>query len=665
MAIHYDEILACTDEEDLTIRLKALELVEKLTDRSNCKDIVGRLIEQISPSSSSKKVVQPGTRSAAGALRAISSSYDTSSPSGLANEPMSSEPSAALSTFAVSNYRYRLLLLILRLTSRSSEDGSQLYVNITNFEWFIDTLFKVAYLALSVIPSIGPLDARRLAAKLSDCLLDVTARAMPIREFAVKRCKRVMADDGFLSSDNMISTTTISACSYIIGEYGPPVEGKDAAHVMLERYTTAPSPDILLGAMQSMTKWLDYRIENWSESDLPAIRQSLQSFVDSLGNLPGQEAFLHCALINLVLSGLNGPRLPASPRSEKGNTDGQNNEEAIPMEHSNEDNEDPSHNPFASSTESGEPKNTSTETSTGGREDQGAPVSLTLLRSVFTPYELKPLAPNAQSLVAPPPGVNLDAWIGTAPSVLPEGGRKKRSKITNSPQNSTDVDEYGRPRASTSRLGDADTSVSMSYSTSGARADALKKSKKSKKDGVAGEVTGERSKKKKSSKTKDGKLAFGNGEAEDDVDAIPIVKLDLGGEDGDKLDDGMKVVKKGKAKEKDNRDSERRKPRTPSPPPLVLSAGGDMPSVRGVGGGGSAGAGGGTRSRSDIPSSPGGKTERGEGYKDVRALPSSDASVKDPQDRDTSVVLEDKAAVKVVKKKKKKATSSKKEEGLI
>ena len=290
---HYDEILTCIDEEDLTIRLKALELIERLADRSTCKDVVARLIAQISPgtakedASSNKHGRNLSQPSAVAALRAISASYDPASPSGMANEDIGTLTTSESTRAVVAEYRYKLLHLILRLITRSSDDGSQLYVNISNFEWFIDTLVTTTYLSLPLAAQVPTSLAKvSIGEQVANALLDVTARAAGIRAFAVKRMRRILNDDSFVdraATTGTSSTTNavLGAAAFIVSEYASGVDDRAEAEQLYAK--ARYNPVCAFCAVKITARWLHaISGEAWSENMMPSVKEHLQESIAML-----------------------------------------------------------------------------------------------------------------------------------------------------------------------------------------------------------------------------------------------------------------------------------------------------------------------------------------------------------------------------------------------
>lgn len=125
----------------------------------------------------------------------------------LAQQNGTPAPSVILSA----TYRTSLISLILRMCSTST------YTNITNFEWYIDTLVELAYVALQ-LPSDST--SSSLGLQIRDQIIDVVARVKAIRPFAVKRMAILLSDENFLDNGQGADVAQVlAAAAWICGEY--------------------------------------------------------------------------------------------------------------------------------------------------------------------------------------------------------------------------------------------------------------------------------------------------------------------------------------------------------------------------------------------------------------------------------------------------------------
>lgn len=161
---HHDVILSCINDADISIRLRALDLIVGMVDRESLIDIVRQLMSQL-----------------------------------LEPPPDSSSPPIP------DYYRVELIRQILAMTTRDN------YANIgNNFEWYVAVLVDLA--------RIAKVD---LGKELGNELLNVTVRVKSVRAFSVKVLKDLLRDfDVMGGMDKMPGQTAVlGAAAWIIGEY--------------------------------------------------------------------------------------------------------------------------------------------------------------------------------------------------------------------------------------------------------------------------------------------------------------------------------------------------------------------------------------------------------------------------------------------------------------
>lgn len=192
VAEHQDIIFQSIDDPDLSIRMRALELVSGMASRRNFQTIVSQLLSHLEPSAALE------TSSAAAALKLNLSSASSSITAGAA--------AAAASTLAspTSSATYRLEI-VRRILSLCSADT---YANVTNFEWYLGVLVKLAYTAKVDV-----------GARLRDQIIDVTARVRAVRGYAVKCMSDVLADESFVLNDTNDAAEVLHAAAWVCGEY--------------------------------------------------------------------------------------------------------------------------------------------------------------------------------------------------------------------------------------------------------------------------------------------------------------------------------------------------------------------------------------------------------------------------------------------------------------
>jgi AP-3 complex subunit delta-1 len=166
VAEHKDLILECIDDEDISIRLRSLDLVVGMVHRKNIVDIVKRLVTHIMPVETSS-------------LHDPSTIYD----------PV---------------YRTDIINRIVFMCSQNH------YHHVTDFEWYITVLVGITYAAGVNVGDV-----------LTNQLMDVSVRVKSVREFSVKQMYRLLQDKQFLETAKRRDSNiqVLSAAAWICGEY--------------------------------------------------------------------------------------------------------------------------------------------------------------------------------------------------------------------------------------------------------------------------------------------------------------------------------------------------------------------------------------------------------------------------------------------------------------
>lgn len=418
---HSATILRCVDDPDVSIRSRALELVEGMVNADNLEATVKKLMSHLSP---------PKSISAAALLTSIAS--------GTTLAP----------TLANSAYKASLIDIILKITSQSS------YGNISDFAWYIDLLFELA----SISQSLSPTDQK--PADVNTIFIDVVARVRGIREYAVTMCIKKVSQN-----------TLVAASAWIIGEYATKPEEYLAAIDALQQAGR------VYDATKILAKW-SLHLSNTGDWENPETFAGLQGCLDRLLEASQiTDPAVH-ELLGVTRHALESVPTLMEKRKQRTQLQDQNID-----------------NPFANHSTNGNAE-------ADGEEDAG-PLGLKILSSIFFSHELNPVNARAQSMVTVPYGLDLDAWIdpGCIPS-LPQAAK------------TDDVDEFGRPKA-----GFALPVVAAFPDTNGDRLNQDKTKKKRREKTSDADLK----EKKKSSKKK----VRTNLVNDDDLEAIPVVKIDL------------------------------------------------------------------------------------------------------------------------------------------
>ncbi|KAE9401969.1 Ap3d1 protein [Gymnopus androsaceus JB14] len=368
VAQYQDTILASVSDQDISIRMRALDLVSAMVDETNLQSIVQQLLSHL--------VTDTSTSTLPTAAQSLAHHTVPTSPQSA--KPSFPSPSASPA------YRLTLSQRILQMCSQNT------YENVTNFEWYLSVLVDLAHIANVDI-----------GAQIRDQMVDVVGRVKAARRYAVKLMFTLLSEDAILRNapEEGSCSEVLWAAAFICGEYcSELVDPQKLLPLILQPEVVNLSPDIIAVYIQAATKvfgfWATEVAQRWTDDDLHEVKGIVQMIIERVGpfvsspHIEVQERAANTLqLFSFILADLNAYR----PRMT---------ENAL----------DESSASFAESTFSAEPF---------------FPKSLFLIHPLFSSYELNPVAQYAQESVPVPEGLDLDAWI-VPPRLEPmENGDKK------------------------------------------------------------------------------------------------------------------------------------------------------------------------------------------------------------------------------------------------
>ena len=159
VAEHQDVIFESIEDPDLSIRLRALELVSGMAVSRNLESIVGQLMSHLEPTSAG--AAADGAGAAAAALKASLASGGAGTDADPTSSSLAAITSANNPTLSPS-YRLEIVERILALGSFDT------YANVVDFSWYLDTL-----LHLSTVSNLP--DGNTVGSQIRDQLIDITA----------------------------------------------------------------------------------------------------------------------------------------------------------------------------------------------------------------------------------------------------------------------------------------------------------------------------------------------------------------------------------------------------------------------------------------------------------------------------------------------------------
>ncbi|KAL1591448.1 AP-3 complex subunit delta [Paraconiothyrium brasiliense] len=129
-----DVILECIDDPDISIRMRALDLVVGMVNSENLTAIVGRLMRQLRNAPVASSADNPANdRARATGVTPYAESDDSDAEESLRQHEQRSDQPPPLPE----DYRTNVIRRILDMCSRDT------YSNITDFEWYIDVLVQL------------------------------------------------------------------------------------------------------------------------------------------------------------------------------------------------------------------------------------------------------------------------------------------------------------------------------------------------------------------------------------------------------------------------------------------------------------------------------------------------------------------------------------------
>ncbi|RKP27756.1 Clathrin/coatomer adaptor, adaptin-like protein [Syncephalis pseudoplumigaleata] len=218
---HRDLILSCAEDPDLSIRIRALDLVVVLATKRTLMDIVKRLMLQLIP-------------------------YFMDSPVHMLHDP-DFLPLSPL-------YRTSVIEHIVQMCSQSA------YAYVVNFEWYI-----------AVLMDLSRVTGVQVGTLLSEQLIDVAVRVQSVRGYCVRMMASLMEDQALLDTITQPETNIdiLWAAAYIIGEYNeyldqPTAVLRSLGNPLLRETSPALQAIFIQSILKVYIGWAHSLLERWS-----------------------------------------------------------------------------------------------------------------------------------------------------------------------------------------------------------------------------------------------------------------------------------------------------------------------------------------------------------------------------------------------------------------
>ena len=268
VSLHEDVILDCIDDPDISIRLQALDLGSGMINSDNLVSVVDRLMQQL--------------RTAPSRVSWDSLDHEASLPNGIepAADSDGEDPEETLRhsktkegevSALPDEYRISIIRRILSVCSRNT------YENITDFEWYIDTLAALVRLAPSSISqadnslvcdnnngSIAP-DFNDVSCGIGIELQNVAVRVVAVRVEAVSAANSLVTAyqrGKLLTTANTGGQCVLQYAAWVVGEYARNVPNQyDTLSSFLHIPTQSLGSQIICSYLQSIPKLLVALVE--------------------------------------------------------------------------------------------------------------------------------------------------------------------------------------------------------------------------------------------------------------------------------------------------------------------------------------------------------------------------------------------------------------------
>ncbi|KAH6648905.1 adaptin N terminal region-domain-containing protein [Truncatella angustata] len=242
-----DVILECIDSTDISIRIKALDLVQGMVNSDNLVSIVSRLMRQLKHASAEDR---NGASTDPADLESDEEALErTINPAQKTKERAPPLPD---------DYRIDVISRILSMCSQQN------YSNLSDFDWYIDVLIQLVRTAplprpvddVESLAATGRPNAGDVSERIGDELRNVTVKVPAIRSACAEAAEIIM---GQFSKDALRGSFIVSGAlkpvAWIIGEFAAETRAsEDSLNLLLQTIPRTSSAEALAACVQAATK---------------------------------------------------------------------------------------------------------------------------------------------------------------------------------------------------------------------------------------------------------------------------------------------------------------------------------------------------------------------------------------------------------------------------
>ena len=245
-----DVIMDCIDSPDLSIRLRALDLVVGMVSNENLMSIVGRLMRQLRHSSAPAREEGPVPTSIEPAADSDDESPEVAikPDNGASKDPLISD-----------DYKIDVINRILQMCSTNN------YGNLLDFDWYIDILIQLVRNAPIVsqasrsqdldldIENLAKVDASE---RIGDELRNIAVKVKAVRLQATRAAESILISTyGDTSTPITAGTGALRPIAWIVGEYATSLNSpEDTLTSILQLTKSSVCSETLIIYLQAISK---------------------------------------------------------------------------------------------------------------------------------------------------------------------------------------------------------------------------------------------------------------------------------------------------------------------------------------------------------------------------------------------------------------------------
>lgn len=242
---HEDAIMECIDVPDISIRLRALELIVNMVNQQNLTSIVDRLMQQLRESPLSSHAENPSNDR--GMHDRVTPQADSDDEE--MQQTIRPDPRTNRNPPLPDDYRIGIIQKILSMCSRD------IYANISDFEWYIDVLVSL----VRHVPAVSGTTTssqdvyqirESVAYAIGIELRNVSARVKSARKEGTQAAEQLIS----VSRKSQLFPTAgtggqpvLGPAAWIVGEFASLLSDRDAALTSIIHPDTVQLPSSVLG----------------------------------------------------------------------------------------------------------------------------------------------------------------------------------------------------------------------------------------------------------------------------------------------------------------------------------------------------------------------------------------------------------------------------------